>query len=233
MRAMVSESRVPQRHSSGGTHGYVTRHRTGGAAVMAVLAGLLWASQALIWTVGPKVQAVDPPHLVINRPLFVLFWLTIAGAVFCSAAAIGGVLGHLDRSSKLRAVGRIGAMAPCIGSAGAGTAAVLAGVGVAEETCISVLSMTLNAAACALLITVALAAVGIARSHLLLSWEAALPTTLAALTFLTLVAIIASGSQAQAGLIFAVVVVITSGAAWVLLGRALWRLPAKRSSLNR
>jgi hypothetical protein len=230
MRTMVPEAQATHGHSSGGTRRYSTQHRTRRDAVMAVVAGLLWASQAVTWTFGPKVQAPDPPYLVINRPLFVLFWLTIAGAVFCSAAAIGGVLGRLDRFSRLRVAGRAGATVTCIGSAGAGTAAVLAGIGVAEATCISVMSMTLNGAACALLITVALAAVEIARSHLLPSWEATLPATLAGLTFLTLVAIMASGSQAHAGLVFAVVIVTTTGAAWVLLGRALWRLLAKRSN---
>ena len=106
-----------------------------------------------------------------------------------------------------------------------GPRAVLAGIGLAEATFIGVMSMTLNGAACALPITVALTAVEIVRSHLLPSWAATLPTPLARLTFLTLAAIMASGSRAQAGLMFAVVVVTTAGGARVPLGRALWRYP--------
>jgi hypothetical protein len=108
--------------------------------------------------------------------------------------------------------------------------AVLAGSGVAEATCISLMSNALNGAACALLLTTALVAIVVARSHLFRSWEAALPSLLAGLTLLTLVAIMASGSKAQTGLIFAVAVVAASGATWLLLGRTLWRHPNQRST---
>src|SRR5205823_6333367 len=58
---------------------------------VAAVAGLLWGAQGLIWTLGPKVQAADPPYGVINRPLFALFWLAIAGATLCSAVALLGL----------------------------------------------------------------------------------------------------------------------------------------------
>lgn len=128
---MRAESSITQRDSFDGGHGSSTRYRRRDA-VMAVLAGVLWAAQALIWTVGPKVQAADPPYQVTNRILFVLFWLAIAAAIFCSAAAIGGVLSRLYHSSRLRTAGRVGAMATYTESASAGAAAVLAGTGVAE-----------------------------------------------------------------------------------------------------
>ena len=216
-------------HDSTGRPGFSSPYRRRDA-VMAVLAGLLWAAQALIWTVGPKVQAADPPYQVTNRPLFDLFWLSIAGAVFGSAAAMGGVLARLGHASSLRTAGRVATVATYAGSATAGAAAVLAGTGVAEATCISVMSNALNGAACALLLTTALVAIVVARSHLFRSWEAALPSLLAGLTLLTLVAIMASGSKAQTGLIFAVAVVAATGATWLLLGRALWRQPNERST---
>jgi hypothetical protein len=206
--------------NSTGRSGVSSPHRPSDA-VTAVFAGLLWAAQALIWTVGPKVQAAYPPYQVTNRPLFMLFWLAIAGAVFCSAAAMGGVLSRVGRPSRLRTAGRVGAVATYAGSATAGAAALLAGTGVAEATCISVMSNALNGAACALLLTTALVAIVVARSHLFRSWQAALPSLLAGLTLLTLVAIMASGSKAQTGLIFAVAVVAASGATWLLLGRTL------------
>jgi len=44
------------------------------------------------------------------------------------------------------------------------------------------------------------------------------------------VAIMASGSKAQTGLIFAVTAVTATGAAWLLLGRTLWRHANERST---
>jgi hypothetical protein len=44
-------------------------------------AGVLWAAQALIWTVAPKVQRAEPPFAIIDRPLFAVFWFAIIGAV--------------------------------------------------------------------------------------------------------------------------------------------------------
>ncbi len=47
----------------------------------AYLAAPLWALQAVIWPAAPKVQEAATPF-AITKPLhFVLFWLSIAGAV--------------------------------------------------------------------------------------------------------------------------------------------------------
>ena len=68
----------------------------------AVLAGGLWAAQGLIWTLGPKVQAVDPPYRITDRPHFALFWLAIVGALLCSATALLGLLRGGDRRARTR-----------------------------------------------------------------------------------------------------------------------------------
>ena len=188
---------------------------------LAVLAGVLWAAQGLIWTVGPKVQAPEPPFPVLDRPLFTLFWLSIVGAVACSAAVLPGLLraGHCAAEG----LGRAAAVAARVTLAVSGVAAlavVAAGAGVAEEVALSVLPLALNLAGVLLLAALVIAAVALRRAHAFRGPAAVLPTMLAVLMLLTLGAIMASGSSAVAGLVLAVLVVSVHGAAWVTLGWA-------------
>jgi hypothetical protein len=69
-----------------------------------------------------------------------------------------------------------------------------------------------------LLVALILAGIATLRARILPGWQAALPAALACLTLLVLGAILASSSQALAGLIFADVVVLLAGATWSLLG---------------
>jgi hypothetical protein len=191
------------------------------AGPTAVLAGGLWAAQALIWTLGPKVQAVDPPYRIIDRPLFALFWLAIVGAVLCSAAALLGLFRHGDGWGSARWMARASILASWASlavAAVAGIAVLMAALGITEEFGLGVLALALNVAGLLLLIALALAGIAIPRTGILTGWPAALPAVLAVLTLLTLSAISASSSTAVVGLIFAVAVVILSGATWALLG---------------
>src|ERR671913_580088 len=54
---------------------------------LAFAAAPLWAGQAIIWCFAPKVQERVAPFRITRPVLFVLFWLTIAAALWCSAAA--------------------------------------------------------------------------------------------------------------------------------------------------
>ena len=61
------------------------RHRF--SRLAAYLAAPLWALQAVIWLAAPKVQEAAAPFTITRPLLFVLFWLSIAGAVAFSAAS--------------------------------------------------------------------------------------------------------------------------------------------------
>jgi hypothetical protein len=188
-----------------------------------VLAGLLWAVQAFIWTFGPKVQAEQAPHRIIDRPLFALFWLTIVVAVLCSAATLFGLQQrHRERAGVLGrlSVALAGAAVAVAGTAG--VAIIVAAVGTAEQSALGVLSLALNLSGVLLLVAVTLAGVAALRARILPGWQAILPAVLACLTFLILGAILASSSRALAGLVFADVVVMVAGATWCLFGWALW-----------
>jgi hypothetical protein len=196
----------------------------------AVLAGGLWAAQGLIWTLGPKVQAVDPPYRITDRPLFALFWLAIVGALLCSATALLGLLRGGDRRARTRWVARAGTFAAwaSLGAAAvAGVAVVVAALGTAEEFGLGVLAPALNLAGVLLLIALSLAGVAVPRNGILTGWPAALPAVLAVLTLLTLSAILASSSTAVVGLIFATAAVTLSGTTWVLLG---WKVRTRAAA---
>ena len=209
-----------------------TANRWGGPA--AVMAGLLWAAQGLIWTMSPKVQAETPPYAIIDRPLFALVWLSMVGAALCSAVALlglrarqGGDTGAPGRASAVLAAVTIGVATV------AGTATILATAGVAVTASLGVLSLALNGAALALLIALVFAAVATPRADTFPGWQRFLPAALAALTLLTLVAIAASGSRATAGLVAAIATVVASGATWLLLGWAVWPRPASADGRDR
>jgi hypothetical protein len=187
-------------------------------------AGALWAAQALIWTVAPKVQAAEPPFAVIDRPLFAVVWFTIVGAIAFSAAAVLGLLrrqrtrdGRVSRPGRASGLVARAALLLC-GVAGA--AVVVSALGVAEDLGIAALSPALNLSGLLLLAALSLAAVALRRGDVLPGRWAALPTALAVLTLLTLAVIVASGSTAVIGLVLAVAVVTVHGATWVLLGWA-------------
>ncbi|QJY47427.1 hypothetical protein [Pseudonocardia broussonetiae] len=196
-----------------------------GTGPAAVLAGGLWAAQGLIWTLGPAVQAVDPPYRITDRPLFALFWLAIVGAVLCSAAALLGLLhrggDRPDRAARATGTSATAAGA-ALGTAGvAGIAVVVAALDVAEELGLAVLTPALNLAGLLLLVALSLAGSAVPRTGILTGRPAALPAVLAVLTLLSLGAIAAAASTAVIGLVFAVVVVTLLGATWALLGWAL------------
>lgn len=195
------------------------------AGPVAVLAGGLWAAQGLIWTLGPKVQAADPPYRITDRPLFALFWLAIVGAVLCSAAALLGLLhrggDRPDRAGRATGLSTSAAWAS-LGAAGvAGVAVLVAALDVAEEFGLAVLAPALNLAGLLLLVSLALAAAAVPRTGILTGRSAALPALLAVLTLLSLAAIAAGASTALIGLVLAVVVVSLLGATWALLGWVL------------
>lgn len=198
-----------------------------GAGFAAVLAGGLWAAQGLIWTLGPKVQAADPPYRITDRPLFALFWLAIVGALLCSAVALLGLLRRDEGRYRAPRTARASSVAAWVSLSAAGVAGVavlVAAIGVAEDVGLGVLSPALNLAGLLLLIALALAGAARPRAGILTGRAVALPAALAVLTLLTLSAILASSSTAVIGLILAVVVVSVSGATWVLLG---WILLAR------
>ena len=65
------------------------RHRF--SHIAAYLAAPLWALQAVIWLAAPKVQEASAPFAITKPLLFVLFWLSIAGAVAFSAASAADI----------------------------------------------------------------------------------------------------------------------------------------------
>jgi hypothetical protein len=185
-------------------------------------AGALWAVQALIWTVAPKVQAAEPPFAVIDRPLFAVVWFAIIGAIAFSAAAVLGLLrqqrAHERRASRPAGAAGLAARGALLLCGVAGAAVVGPALGVAEGLGIAALSPALNLAGLLLLAALSLAAVALRRGDVLQGLWAALPAALAVLTLLTLGVIVASGSTAVIGLVLAVAVVTVHGATWVLLG---------------
>jgi hypothetical protein len=198
------------------------------ARPLAVLAGLLWAAQGLIWTLGPKVQAAEAPFTILDHPLFGLFWLAIVGAIASSAAVLPGLLrdgGCIG--GRLVRVGTFAARATLVASSAAGMAVVVAALGVAERAGLAVLSPALTIAGLLLLLALSIAGVAIARAGVFHGLLAVLPAALSVLMLLTLGVIAASGSTATVGLVFAVVIVTMHGTAWLLLGWALGQ-PATR-----
>ncbi len=187
----------------------------------AYLAAPLWAGQALVWTVGPKVQEQAAPYRISDTALFELFWLSIAAAVGASALAALAIPAHLG-ARPTRVVQAASALAR-VAVAFAGVAAVsiaVAPVPPLQPAALTVMTYALYAAIFALAAGLTLYAVA--------GWTSAsradtplLPSVLAALTIATIVAILASGTASRTALTFAVVVVVLDGAAWLVWGRAL------------
>jgi hypothetical protein len=188
----------------------------------AYLAAPLWAVQALIWTAGPKVQEQTAPYRITDVALFELFWSSIAAAVGLSAVAALGIPAYL-RARPTRAV-RTGSVLARVAVAAAGVAGlsiVVAPIPRLQPAALTVMTTALYAATVLLAASLIVYAVG--------SWTAArragtsvlLPSALAVLTVVTLVAILASSSASTVGLSFAVAVVVLDGLAWLAWGNAL------------
>jgi hypothetical protein len=192
------------------------------ARTAAYLAAPLWAMQALVWTVGPKVQEQAAPYRITDTALFELFWLSVAAAVALSAVAALAIPTYL-RTQATRAI-RTGTVLARIAVALAGIAALsvaVAPIPQLQSAALTVMTNALYGATLLLAVSLTLYAVN--------SWTAArsagppvlLPSALAALTIGTILAILASGTSSNAGLYFAVVVVVLNGAAWLAWGNAL------------
>jgi hypothetical protein len=191
-------------------------------APAAVVAGVLWCVQGAIWVFAPKVQEATPPYRVIDRPVFAAVWLSVVGALLCSAAALQGLGENRSEASGMAGrAGRLIAATAVVLAAIAGVAAILAAVGVAEEAALFVLPLALNGGGLALLVDAVLVGSVEARGGVLPRRSRYLPLVLAIMTLLTLGAIAASGTQATVGLVLAVVIVTITGVAWLALGRAL------------
>jgi hypothetical protein len=205
---------------------------------MATGAAMLWAVQGPIWMFGPKVQASAPPHQIIDRPLFALFWLTEVAAIALSAltaiALFQAASPHQHpqrrqtaRTTLLTRTGLLAARGAVAATATAATAVTMATVGVGESAAIPALAIGLNIAGWALLATLALAGLTIPRSGVLPGRQAILPALLAALTLLTLLAVTTAGlTTSTLALVGAVTITTMSAAAWATLGRALYQAPS-------
>ena len=196
----------------------VERSRFG--RVAAYLAAPLWALQAAIWVAAPKVQEPTAPFTITNPPLFVLFWLSIAGAVAFSAACAA------DIPRIIKGLGSRGSrwskgFAPIsLGLATAGTIAVVVAVvpGV-QGLAIGVMTNLLNGALLTLALSVSLSA--------FLSWRvdraprrtSILVAALAVATIAMIAAIVASRSHSMIGLYVAVAVAVFNGIVWFLWAR--------------
>jgi len=189
--------------------------------VAAYLAAPLWALQAVIWLAAPKVQEATAPFAITKPLLFVLFWLSIAGAVAFSAAGarqipriIQGVGSRVSRWAKVLAT-----IALCLAS-GATVSVVAAVVRGIQGLAIGLMTNLLNGALLVLALSVSLSA--------LLAWRvdraprstSILVTALAVATIAMIAAILASGSQSVIGLYVAVAVAVINGIVWFVWARA-------------
>ena len=192
--------------------------------IAAFIAAPLWAMQALIWIFAPKVQERAAPHAITNGPLFEMVWLSVAGAVALSALAARAIpVLASARPTRLVRVGNILLIATGWLAAVATVSIAIAPVSAVQQAALSVMTATLYGAA--LLLAVSLIVLAVAsRSHG--ASETAtekLPSVLAVLATLTLLAILASGTSSNAGLYVAVLVVVLDGAAWLSWGLRLTR----------
>lgn len=191
-------------------------------SIAAYLAAPLWALQAPIWLFAPKVQEAVAPFTITKPLLFVLFWLSIAGAVALSAASAAEmtrfIQGLESRASTLaKVLARIALGLAIAATISIVAAAVLPGL---QVVALGLMTNTLNAALLILAISVCLSA--------FLSWRlnraprstSILVTAVAAATIAMIAAIVASGSYSLVGLYGAVSVAVFNGVAWFLWARA-------------
>jgi hypothetical protein len=188
----------------------------------AYVAAALWAVQALIWLFAPKVQDHSPPYHITNIRLFVLFWLSIAGAVAFSALASAGMqsVSGPQPSRRLRAGAVLNKIT--LGLSGVATLAIaLAPIPALQSAALTIMTNGLYLATLTLAASLTCYALAGRRGDRGQRTMNRLTWVVAVMTVLTIVAILASGTAATLGLYLAVAVVIMDGVAWCLWGTAL------------
>jgi len=189
--------------------------------VAAYLAAPLWALQAAIWLAAPKVQEAAAPFAITKPLLFVLFWLSIAGAVaFSAACAVDAprIIHVLDSRVSRWAKG-LATVALCLAT-GATIAIVAAVFPSLQGMAIGLMTNLLNGALLILALSVSLST--------FLSWRvnraprstSILITAVAAATIAMIAAIFASGSHSMIGLYVAAAVAVFNGIVWFIWARA-------------
>ncbi len=195
------------------------RHRF--SHVAAYLAAPLWALQAVIWLAAPKVQEAAAPFAITKPLLFVLFWLSIAGAVAFSAASaaeIPRVIQGLDsRVSKWAKI--VATIALCLATA-ASLAIVAAVVPSVQVVALGLMTNLLNGALLMLAVSVSLSAFLSWRVNRVPRSTSIRVTAVAVATIAMIAAILASGSHTMIGLYVAVAVAAFNGIVWFVWARA-------------
>jgi hypothetical protein len=188
----------------------------------AFAAAPLWAVQAIIWCFAPKVQEQAAPFRITRPALFLLFWLTIAAALWFSAAATTAIPHRLALSrGRLVRVGDCLAVTALTCTSLAIACIILAPFEKLQQASLTVMTATLFGGTVALAASLVLFAIACTRSDVATGPARKLPAVLAALTVATLLAIATSGASTIWGLVFAVLVVVLDGIAWLAWGRAL------------
>jgi hypothetical protein len=195
------------------------RRRFGHAA--AYLAAPLWALQAVIWLVAPKVQEAAEPYAITKPLLFVLFWWSIAGAIAFSAAAAAEMPRIVQGlSSRVARWARVFAMIALFLAATAVIAIAAAVFPPVQGAALGVMTNVLNAALLALGLSVSLSAVCSWRANRAPRSTSTLVTAVAVVTIALIAAILASGSDSVIALYGAVAVAAGNGIAWFAWARA-------------
>ncbi|MDQ0736418.1 hypothetical protein [Arthrobacter agilis] len=195
------------------------RRRSG--PVAAYLAAPLWTLQAPIWLLAPKVQEATAPFAITKPLLFVLFWLSIAGAVAFSAAsaaeaprAIDGLGSRMAWWARLLAT-----IAACLATV-ATISIVTALLPGFQGLAIGLMTSTLNGALLVLALSVCLSAfLGWRLDHAPRSTNILL-TAVAVATIAMIAVIVAGGSDSVVSLFVAVAVAVLNGIVWCGWGRS-------------
>ncbi len=202
------------------------RHRPGHVA--AYLAAPLWALQAVIWLAAPKVQETSAPYAITKPLLFVLFWLSIAGAVTFSAASaaeIPKVIRGLDsRMSKWAKI--VATIGLCLATA-ASVAIVAAVVPSVQVVALGLMTNLLNGALLLLAVSASLSAFLSWRVNRAPRSRSIRVTAVAVAPIAMIAAILGSGSHTVIGLYVAVAVAVLNGIVWFLWARAAGAAPRR------
>jgi hypothetical protein len=189
--------------------------------VAAYLAAPLWALQAAIWLAAPKVQEATAPFAITKPLLFVLFWLSIAGAVAFSAAGaadmprvIQGLGSRVSRWARVLAT-----IALCLATA-ASIAIVAAVFPSLQVVAVGLMTNLLNGALLILALSVSLSAFLSWRVNRATRTTSILVTAVAVATIAMIAAILASGSHSVIGLYVATAAAVSNGIVWFLWARA-------------
>ena len=194
------------------------RHRF--SRISAYLAAPLWALQAVIWLAAPKVQEAAAPFAITKPLLFVLFWLSIAGAVAFSAASavdiprvVQGLGSRVSRWAKIGATTGL-----CLATA-ASLSILAAVVPSVQGVALGLMTNLLNGALLILAVSVSLSAFLSWRVNLAPRSTSIRVTAVAVATIAMIAAILASGSHTMIGLYVAVAVAALNGIVWFLWAR--------------